>query len=107
MGAGGSAPRTASSTRATGMLAAEQQDVDHLAGGLLAPARVLGDLAPQLVEAGGPVAAVALLSQRQRPGERAGLARQQIEVVVQVRAGAVLAVKAFVAARPAGRRART
>jgi hypothetical protein len=45
-------------------LAVEQQHVDHLSCGFLAP-HALGDGAPELIEAGRPVAAVALLAQRE------------------------------------------
>ena len=56
------------------VLAAEEQDVDHLAGGFRGPV-ALADARPELVEAAGPVAALAVLVQRERAGQRAGLAR--------------------------------
>ena len=89
-----------------GVLAAEQQHVDHLPGGLLA-ARALLDRRPQLIEARGPVAAVALLAQRERPRERARLAREQIEVVIELGADLMMAVQPLVAGDLLCRRARS
>src|SRR5665811_1816023 len=71
-------------------LAAEHQHVDHLPGGLLAAVARL-DGAPELIEAPWPVTTVALLPQREEACERPGLARKQIEIVIQLSAPAVLA----------------
>ena len=65
------------------VLAGEQQHVDHLPGGLRGSVAV-GQRRPQLVEAARPSPALALLVQRDRPGERAGLVDQQLEVVVKL-----------------------
>jgi hypothetical protein len=68
-------------------LAAEYEHLHHLAGRLRGADSRL-DRVPELVEAVGPGAAFALLAQRERARERAGLDLEQLEVVVQLRAGA-------------------
>jgi hypothetical protein len=78
------------------LVAAEQHDVDHLAGSVRAPV-ASGQRGPELVEAGGPSAAAAFLGQRERTLEPTGLARQQLEVVVELCAGAELAVQPLMA----------
>lgn len=52
------------------------------------------------IEARGPVTADAFLAQRHRPGERARLALQEIEVVVEFRARAVLARQPLITSLP-------
>ena len=74
------------------VVAAEQQHVDHLPGGVRASVTV-GQPGPQLIEALRPRAAVALLGQRDRVLQSAGLSRQQLEVVVELGAGPELAVQ--------------
>jgi hypothetical protein len=64
------------------VLAAEHQHVDHLAGRLGGPDPPL-DQRPELVEAVRPPTPLALLAQRQRVAQRAGLALEQLEVVVE------------------------
>ena len=60
-------------------------------------ARSALDRRPQLVEAVRPGAALALLAQRAASRQRAGLAREQLEVVIELRAGAEPADQALVA----------
>ena len=74
------------------MVAAEQQHVDHLPGGVRASVTV-GQPSPQLVEALGPGAAVALLRQRDGVLQPAGLSLKQFEVVIELSAGPELAVQ--------------
>ena len=74
------------------MVAAEQQHVDHLPGGVRAPVAA-GQPSPQLVEALRPAATVALLGQRDGVLKPAGLAMQQLEVVIELGAGPELAVQ--------------
>ena len=64
------------------LLAGEHQHVDHLPGGLRGPV-ALGDLPPQLIEDGWPGAALALLGESDRPGQRTRLASEQLQIVVQ------------------------
>jgi hypothetical protein len=66
------------------VLADEQEHVDHLPGRLGGAVTAL-DLLPQLIEAGRPAAALALLPQRQRSLERSRLALEELEVVVEPR----------------------
>ena len=78
------------------VVAAEQHDVDHL------PSSVRASVAtdqsrPQLVETVRPLAAAAFLVKRERVLEPAGLACEQLEVVVELGAGAELAVDPFMA----------
>ncbi len=70
----------------------EHQNVNHLPIGLRA-ADLLAQQTPEIIKRFRPMTAVAFLSQRQRTGERAGLSGQQLEIVVQARAGAELAVQ--------------
>ena len=74
------------------VVAAEQQHVDHLPGGVRASVTV-GQPGPQLVEAVGPGAAVALLGQRDGVLQPAGLVAKQLEVVIELGAGPELAVQ--------------
>ena len=78
------------------MLAAEQHDVDHLPRGVRASV-AFDQRRPQLIEAAGPRAAVALLREREGVLEGAGLAGEQLEVVIELGAGAVLAVQPLMA----------
>ena len=73
-------------------LAAEEEHVDHLPGRLGSPVALV-DLLPELIEAGGPATPLALLAQRERALERARLALQQLEVVVEPGGGLVAAVQ--------------
>jgi hypothetical protein len=68
------------------VVAAEQQHVDHLMGGVRAPVATC-ERRPQLVETRGPGAAAALLRQGERVLHAAGLAGEQLEVMVQPGAG--------------------
>ena len=65
------------------VLAGEQQHVDHLPRGLRRSVAV-GQRCPQLVKAVRPPPTLALLVQRDGPGERAGLVDQQLEVMVKL-----------------------
>ena len=85
------------------MLAAEQHDVDHLRGRVRAPVAV-GQRGPELVEADGPGAAVAFLGERDGVFQAAGLALEQLEVVIELGAGGELAVQALVTRDDVGRR---
>ena len=67
------------------VLAREHQNVDHLPRSLRSSV-ALGDLCPELIEASRPRAPLALLRQRDRAGQAAGLALQELEVVVKDRA---------------------
>ena len=64
------------------VLTGEQQHVDHLPRGLR-DAISLGDLLPQLVEDRGPAAALAFLGKSERPSQRAQLACEQLQVMVE------------------------
>ena len=75
------------------MVAAQQHDVDHLPRGIRAPVTIR-ERGSQLVKAPGPGAAAALLDQRDRMLHAAGLAGQQLEIVIKLRAGPELAVQA-------------
>src|SRR6202167_4993073 len=77
------------------VLAREHQDIDHLASGLRASVANT-QRAPEFVERGRPGATVALLSQRQGALKAAGLAREQIEIVVELCAGPIAAVQPLV-----------
>jgi hypothetical protein len=84
------------------VVAAEQQDVDHLARRLRASVTG-GQRGPQLVERGRPGAALALLGERQRVLEPARPALEQLEVVIEPRRGPEAPVQPFVTRdRPAG-----
>ena len=74
------------------VLAAEQQHVDHLPGGVRASVTV-GQPSPQLIEAVRPPATIALLRQGDGVLQSAGLSSQQIEIVIELGAGAELAVQ--------------
>ena len=82
--------------RGGAVLTAQQQDVDHLPRGVRA-AIAAGQRRPQLIEAAGPAAPVALLGKRHRVLKRTGLAGEQLEVVIELGAGAVLAVQPLMA----------
>jgi len=81
------------------MVAAEQQHVDDLPGGLRGTQALL-ELLPELIEALRPAALLALLAERERVLQRPRLVSEQLEVVIQSR-GAQLA-----AAQPRMRRDR-
>jgi len=74
------------------VLADQQQNVDHLPRGLRR-AVAIGERLPELVKAGRPGAAVALLGKRQRARKPGGLARKRLELVIQPRARAEAAVQ--------------
>ena len=76
------------------MLAAEQHHVDELRGGVRALA--CGEGCPQLVEAVRPRAAAAFLGQRDGMLQAAGLAREQLKVMIESGAGEKLAMQALV-----------
>ena len=78
------------------MLSREQQDIDHLPGGL-GRSVALGDPRPELVKAVGPLAAGALLAERDGADQRSRLAREQLEVVIQLGAGPEAADEAVMA----------
>src|SRR5690606_2707630 len=78
------------------VLADQHQDVDHLPRSLRG-AVAAGELRPERVEAVRPGAAVASLRQRQRTGQAPGLALKQLEIVIELRAGAEPAVQALMA----------
>ena len=73
--------------RGRGRARGEQQNVDHLPGGLRAAVSSRAAVAHRSSKQLRPAAAVALLGQRQRSGERAGLAGEQLEVVVEAARG--------------------
>jgi hypothetical protein len=75
---------------------AKHQHVDHLAGGLGGP-DLRFDRPPQLIEALGPAALLALLAQRQRGPQRPGLALKQLQVVVKPGADAIATQHAWMA----------
>jgi hypothetical protein len=72
--------------------AAEQQHVDDLAGGLRGPDLAL-DRPPQPIKALRPAALLALLAQRQRVRKRAGLALEQLQIVVKLGRALLAAAK--------------
>jgi hypothetical protein len=90
VGAGGKSAADGHLDLAGPQLAAEHQDVDHLPRRLLA-ADAFVDCAPELIEALRPIAAVALLAQRQGACQRSWLSAQQVEVVLQLGGGTVAA----------------
>jgi hypothetical protein len=77
------------------VVAAEQDHVDELRRSVRAPVAAC-ERRPQLVEAVGPCAAAALLGQRDGILQPAGLAREQLEVVIEPGARLELAVQALV-----------
>ena len=78
------------------VLAAEQHDIDHLPGGVRASV-ALGQPDPQPVEALRPRAPLAFLAERDGVLQAARLAREQLEVVVELGAGPELAVQPLMA----------
>ena len=68
-------------------VAVQQQDLDQRAGAGGVAVGLAGRCPPGLVD-GGELPGGAGLLQRGRPGQRAGLADQRLQVVVQVEAGA-------------------
>lgn len=77
-------------------LAAQQQDVDHLAGRLRGAMTPL-ERPPEAVEALRPASALALLVEGERARQGAGLAAQQVEVVVEASRDREAAPEALVA----------